>query len=258
MFESLDQFLKAQELKDDQAITVFFKDFADDAVYKFNEEQLYYPASLIKLFAAYMAQAKVQEQNQKQNFDEFTKSDINLAIKNSLKESDNDALSLLYDFISESNSGIYDAVSFADFKAARNLITQNFKAQGYSQDLALHNKCYSFAPYGCDLKLLEEQGSNQVSVSDIEKITSAIISEQPELLNFMARNGSCIQSEFIYQGLGGIDMDFYFSKAAWTSTVRHDVAYFSVEDKKYLLVILTKALSEQKDLVAQISSNLCL
>ena len=250
MFQSLEEFLKTKKLEDHQSIAISITNLNRKIEYKFNETEAFYPAILIKLFAAFYAAEKLVTTN----LEEFAFNDLNVAIRNSLEESDNDALSLVYDFISGSSSGVYDKKSFASFAKARNSITDYFQEIGFSNELALHNKCYSFAPYGKDLKLFLKQGSNKVLISDIEKIMNLIINKQSELLEFMLRSGECEQSEFIYKGLNEEKLDFFYSKAGWTTSVRHDVAYFSYNKEKYLFVVLTKGLSEDKELIPRLSS----
>lgn len=251
MFETLQKFISELELQDNQSVALSITNLDKNHRYVFNEEEEFYPASLIKLFAASLAKEKLSSCA----LDEFAVNDIKVAIRNSLEESDNDALSLLYDFISDSNSGVYDKKTFAKFPHARNSITKYFQEKGFSENLALHNKCYSFAPYGKDLKLFLKQGSNQILLSDIEKIMQLIISDE-ELLESMTRTGLDEQSEFIYKGLDENKIDFFYSKAGWTTSVRHDAAYFSYVGQKYLLVILTKGLSEDKDLIPKLSAQI--
>jgi hypothetical protein len=249
VFQKLKQFLNEFDLEDGQAISISCQNLDIKEKFLFNENETYYPASLIKLFAALRACEKINAEE----LDEFIENDLKVAIRNSLEESDNDALSLLYDFISDSQSGLYDKKTFAKFSQARKSLTKYFQEQGFSSELALHNKCYSFAPYGRDLKLFLNEGSNQVLISDLEKIIFQII-ENEELLESMLRDGDDEQSEFIYAGLDAKKLDFFYSKAGWTTSVRHDAAYFSFQGQKYLMIILTKGLSAQKDLVSKLAS----
>ena len=237
----LEDILNEYKLNSDQAISVLFASPQEKLLY--NETELFYPASLIKLFAASLAQASSNE------------AQIQTAIKASLKDSDNDALSLLYDFLTDTRSGpVKSDTETKEFIEKRLAFSKHFHDLGFSDDLKLHNKCFSFAPYGLDNELFQEHGSNQVSISDIESIMNLIIERQEILLEYMKRDGSDYQSEFIYKGIDKID--FCYSKAAWTSTVRHDVAYFSCEDEEYLLIIMTKGLSDQEDLITEIAQKI--
>ena len=231
VFSTLDQYLSNYKLDEGQAIAVTVSNLDDDQKYSFNEKEVFYPASLIKLFSAFYCQGKI------------TDNEAQRAIVASLKDSDNDALSYLYDCFSKE-----------DLLESRKFYTKYFSDQGFSQDLKLHNKCFSFAPYGKDQQLFQALGSNQVLISDIEMIMQKIIAERSELLDYMKRDGSDEQSEFIYQTLDVSKIDFFYSKAGWTSTVRHDTAYFSYQGKKYLMTILTKGLSEQKELIPYLAS----
>jgi hypothetical protein len=251
VFESVKSYIESLELKEHQSIALSVTNFDKKHHYIFNEDEEFYPASLIKLFAAVLAKEKLPEAQ----LEEFSQNDIQVAIRNSLEESDNDALSLVYDFISDSSSGIYDKKTFPSFAKSRKAIVKELQSKGFSDSLALHNKCYSYAPYGKDLKLFLKEGSNKALIIDIEKIMLTIINEQADLLESMLREGNCEQSEFIYKGLEGDKIDFFYSKAGWTTSVRHDVAYFSYQGQKYLLVILTKGLSEDKDFIPKLAQS---
>lgn len=252
MFDNLKSYLENLELREDQSLALSITNLDKSENYCFAEEEVFYPASLIKLFAAVLGTSKLAESK----LDEFSQNDIKVAIRNSLEESDNDALSLTYDFVSDSSSGLYDKKTFPKFSNNRKALTASFRELDFSDELAIHNKCYSFAPYGKDLKLFLNQGSNKTLITDIDKIMLLIIKDQSELLESMVRDGTCLQSEFIYKGLDDTKLDFFYSKAAWTTSVRHDTAYFSYLGQRYLLTILTKGLSEDKEFIPKLSALL--
>lgn len=251
MFKALEKFINELDLQEDQSLALSITNLDKNTSYSINEDEEFYPASLIKLFAAVQAQEILADTK----LDEFSQNDIKVAIRNSLEESDNDALSLVYDFISDSNSGLYDKKTFPKFSNNRKAIAKTFKTQGFSDSLALHNKCYSFAPYGKDLKLFLNEGSNKILLSDITQIMSIIIKDHFDLLDSMLREGNCEQSEFIYKGLNSSKLDFFYSKAGWTTSVRHDAAYFSYQGQKYLFVILTKGLSADKEFIPNLAKH---
>ncbi len=241
------------------------------------ESDLYHPASLIKLFNAYLAKYKLQTGathllkehlrgsntfGQKTHMD-----DVYDAIDAALRLSDNDALSYLVDFNSGACSGPrLDAAEFALFKRDRNSISDFFRNKsGYSKSLNMPGKCFSFAPYGREIQLSLEEGGlgrNSMIITDAVQIMKDIISDYPELLQSIRRkidNPADEQCQFIAKGLISHQekINYYASKAGWTSRVRHDVAYFKTPDEeKYILAIMTRGFSEYTELIPSITTKL--
>ena len=162
--------------------------------YHLHGAENYHPASLIKLFQAYLAKYKIQSnvvdfaREKIAETDSFASSnhmeDVYQAIEASLKDSDNDALSYLVDY----NSGVcsgprLDEEDFAIFKEARGELSEFFHGRGYSKSLNIPGKCFSFAPYGRETQLSLETGglgTNSISVQDVVQIMYAIKVDFPD------------------------------------------------------------------------------
>ena len=241
------------------------------------DDSIYYPASLIKLFAAFLTKFKIQ-----QNLKSFIKvrdpsdpefgsrstiDDLYDAVSETLKHSDNDALGFLVDFISDTTSGLrlFDG-EYDSFKAKRTSIEQFFRSRSYTEFLRLRNKCFSFAPYGRDRQLIYEESdevmSNRVSINDINKIMKDIKLNYPDLLPLMKRDFDDIEDEhikFIAAGLSEFrdDISEFYSKAGWTSKVRHDAALIKTNSgDEFLFVIMTRGLSKHNDLIPEIAREI--
>lgn len=235
----------------------------------------YHPASLIKLFHAYLAKYKIQSSAAdfaRQKIDESESfaspnhlDDVYQAIDAALRESDNDALSYLMDY----NSGVcsgprLDADDLEVFKEARGAVTQFFQQRGYSKQLNLAGKCFSFAPYGREKQISLEDGGlgrNRILIQDALQIMMAIRADFPELLLALKRDindDNDIQTQFIAKGLRDYkdSIKEFYSKAGWTSRVRHDAALIKTNDNKELItVIMTKNLSQFEELIPYITAK---
>lgn len=243
--------------------------------YHLHGAENYHPASLIKLFQAYLAKYNIQSnvadfaREKIAEPDSFASSnhmeDVYQAIEASLKDSDNDALSYLVDY----NSGVcsgprLDEEDFAVFKEARGELSEFFHERGYSKSLNIPGKCFSFAPYGRETQLSLETGglgTNSISVQDAVQIMYATKVDFPELLESLRRDLDDTEDEqvqFIATGLRcySDQIEAYYSKAGWTSRVRHDVAYIKTsKTEEYILAIMTKNLSECTDLIPEIAER---
>lgn len=240
-------------------------------------DSVYYPASLLKLFAAFLAKFKLQqnlkdliktrEPTEKEFGTRTIIDDVYDAIAETLRFSDNDALGFLVDFITETSSGTrLQGKDYELFKAKRTSIEEFFKSRSYTNTLRLRNKCFSFAPYGRDRQLVFEDGneikSNQVTIEDISKIFRDIKLNYPELYEFMKRdinNTDDEQVRFIAAGLNECKdhIKGFYSKAGWTSKVRHDGALIKFDNnKEYLFIIMTKGLSNYPELIPELSRKI--
>ncbi|MDA0771450.1 MAG: serine hydrolase [Cyanobacteria bacterium] len=243
--------------------------------YHLHGDENYHPASLIKLFQAYLAKYTIQS-----NVVDFAREkiaepdsfaslnhmeDVYQAIEASLKDSDNDALSYLVDYNSGTCSGPrLGEEDFAAFKEARGALSEFFHERGYTKSLNIPGKCFSFAPYGRETQLSLELGGlgrNSMSVQDAVQIIYAIKVDFPELLELMKReldDTEDEQTQFIAKGLRDYknQIKAYYSKAGWTSKVRHDVAYLKMQTgEEFILAIMTKNLSECVDLIPAIAQS---
>lgn len=258
----LSEFLNPLNLtsEDGANISLKLEDITNDLSFSYSLKTStgHYAASLIKLFHAYMAYKKLKESKP------LNKSELLRAIEESLKVSDNDALGYLMDFNSKTQSGLeLDGSEWLEFKNSRAKITSYFKELSYSDSLNLANKCFSFSPYGRDFQLAFAEdglGRNFLDIEDVSKIMHAIRQECPELLSYMRRDITDHEDEqlyFISKGLEPFinDISEIYSKAGWTSAVRHDTAFIYFKDgSKYLLTVMTTGLSSHKELISELSS----
>jgi hypothetical protein len=262
----------------DTNISIYLEELGDNNYIKSENlfpQEYYYPASLIKLFDAYLAKIRLQQQLPDLIKEKTPSSpsfgarnivdDVYDAIHESLKTSDNDALGFLVDFNSNTCSGLrLDAQEFLKFKNARKSISDFFIEQGYSADLNLANKCFSFAPYGRERQLVFEEnglGSNKLRIDDVARVMRDIIQNYPELLSSMSRkiaDQTDEQTEFIAKGLEPFadKVQAFYSKAGWTSRVRHDSAYIKMKNsQEFIFVIMTNNLSQFPALIPEITQE---
>ena len=195
--------------------SIYVQDLESGEVYQENPDTIYHPASLLKLFVAVMASKLLEDSKEKEQ-----------ALKASLKDSDNDALAYLVDEL------CYHHESYCKTKGRNNLnnillkrqsITKYFTDRGYSSQLRLHNKCFSFDYYGIEKQILEELGPNQITINDAAKIMLEIYNKHPKLLEYMQRNLNDQDDYQAHNFIGkSLEAQTFYSKAGWNSKVKHD------------------------------------
>ncbi len=214
---------------------------------------IFHPASLLKLFTAIavrdlMMQASGSKASstviitkaQREHVSKH-RTDLLKALEASLRDSDNDALHYLVDFISETQSGLeLEGAALDAFIHGRYLIHSFFTA-GYSSELRIPNKCFEVDYYGRDKQLLSVQ-PNQCTVQDVAQVMKAVMATKGteiDLAEMIKRKpGSDYQaSNFIAAALG-LKTEFY-SKAGWTSRSYHDACVFERGGDEHLMVVMT-------------------
>ncbi len=231
---------------------------------------VFHPASLLKLFVAVAARDLIMQAasfkpsssviisySQQEHLSKY-RSNLIKALEASLRESDNDALHYLVDFISETESGLeLEASALDKFVTGRYLIHSFFSA-GYSEQLRIPNKCFECDYYGRDKQLLNLQ-ANQCAIGDVAQVMKTLMASQGtdiDLTKMIKRspNADFQASNFIAAALGLID-EFY-SKAGWTSRSYHDACVFKHNGEQYLLVVMTEGGADKTKLNALVNSLL--
>lgn len=208
----------------------------------YNGDVPFYPASVIKLF--FMADVYATK---KQNMP-----DVGRALKNMIVESDNDATAYLVDVLADTTSSItLQGRALNRYIDRRRDINRRFQRLGYADSVSAMMKTWSFAPYGADLQVLGENRVNRnkltanATASLLLWIARRRAPSSEAMMTLLARplapqrDGENQVKEFIGEALP-TDAKLW-SKAGWTSEVRHDAAYFELADgRKLVLVIFTR------------------
>lgn len=199
----------------------------------------FYPASVIKLF--FMADVYA---TRKQNV-----ADVGRALKNMIVESDNDATAYIVDVLADTTSGVsLEGRALNRYIDKRREINRRFERLGYKDSVSAMMKTWSFAPYGRDLQVL---GENRVNRNKLTANTTAsmllwIVRRRAPSSEAMLgllhrplspqRDGENQVKEFIGEALP-TDAKLW-SKAGWTSEVRHDAAYVELASGRKLIVVI--------------------
>jgi hypothetical protein len=241
--------------------------------YSYRGLERIYPASIVKLF--YLV--AISEWLQKGMVAESP--ELNRAIRDAIVESSNDATSLLVDVLSGTTSGPeLPAAPFATWKQQRNIINRYFQALGWEEleSINLNQKTWGDGAYGRERAFLGEmmENRNMLTTDAVARLLHSIIGgvavssdrsqQMMKLLerSLNAKNLTEKQGENQIDGFLGESLPNnarLWSKAGWTSQVRHDAAYIEIPDlQPYLLVVFTegKTNSQNKAILPFISQSI--
>ncbi len=219
----------------------------------------FYPASVVKLF--YMTETYHQKQEKEP--------DVARALHEMIRLSDNDATAFILDTITDTCSGPeLDGRALRKFMEKRGVVNRWFGSMGY--DISAMAKPWSFGPFGRDKQLMggdDRPNRNRATSNSVASLLLWIVRRRavsPEASDAMLallkrplppEKEENQVVEFIGEALpSGSQL---WSKAGWTSEVRHDAAYFELPDKgkKLILVIFTRGLADDKTLVPSIAKR---
>lgn len=219
-----------------------------------------YPASIVKLF--YLV--AIHEWLEGKMIPESV--ELNRAIRDMVVNSSNDATSLIVDVLTGTTSGPeLPASPFDTWQHQRNIINRYFKSWGWEGLAAINvnQKTWCDGPYGRERvfigKMMENR--NMLTTNAVAQLLYSIIAgvavcskrsqQMMELLkrNLTPKNFNMMGEEnqvigFLGEGLPPSAQ--LWSKAGWTSKVRHDAAYIQIPGyQPYLLVVFTEGQDSQ-------------
>lgn len=220
----------------------------------------FYPASVVKMF--FMAEVFHQRKEKDP--------DVPRALQEMMHVSDNDATAYLIDVISDTASGPeLDGRALRKFIDKRRVVNRWLNPMGY--DISAMAKPWSFGPYGRDVQLMGGTGRPNRNRATANSFASMFLwlvrrravspAASDAMMALMARplNPPTKDENQITEFIGAAlppDAKLW-SKAGWTSEVRHDAAYIELPlGKKWIVVIHTRGAADDLKLVPAIAAKL--
>ena len=214
-----------------------------------------YPASVVKLFYLVVVQEWLEKAMIQPS------KELDRALTDMIVDSSNDATSLIVDILSGTTSGPQLTPGpFETWKYQRNIINRYYQSLGWEEMQAINlcQKTWGDGPYGRERAFYGEmfENRNMLTTDATARLLHSIIGgvavssgRSQSMMNLLKRS---LQLEELPQNsdenqvtgfLGGRlpQNSQIWSKAGWTSTVRHDAAYIELPDQRpYLLVVFTE------------------
>lgn len=229
-----------------------------------------YPASVVKLFYLVAVQEWLEKGMTPHS------QELERALSDMIVDSSNDATSLIVDILSGTTSGPeLPTRPFETWKYQRNIINRYYQSLGW-EELETINVCqktWGDGPYGRERAFYGEMldNRNMVTTNATAKLIHTIVGgvavsskRSQAMMNLLKRSlnpndlPTDVEEDQITGFLGGgIPQNAQiWSKAGWTSQVRHDAAYIELsEQRPYILVVFTegKANAKRRDILPFIS-----
>jgi beta-lactamase class A len=217
----------------------------------------FYPASVIKLF--FMADVYATKKE--------TIGDVDRALKEMIVVSDNDATAYLVDILAGTVPGPpLEGRALRRYVDRRREINRRFERIGYKDNVSAMMKPWSFGPYGVDRQVLgaNRENRNKLTANATASLLLWIVRRRApgshEMMSLLARPLAPQREEenqvkeFIGEALPAGAL--LWSKAGWTSEVRHDAAYIELPTgRKLILVIFTRGIADDLTLIPAIMRN---
>jgi beta-lactamase class A len=227
--------------------------------YSFRGSERIYPASLVKLFYLVAAFEWLQAGMISDS------SELQRALKDMIVDSSNDATSFVVDILTGTTSGPdLPTGPMETWQYQRNIVNRYYQSLGWPEleQININQKTWSDGPYGRERASVGElrDNRNMLTAEAIARLFHAIVGgvavssffceTMLSLLNRDLKNIPTDEDENQVTGFLGQNINpdsQYWSKAGWTSQVRHDVAYIeSPGVQPYLLVVLSEGINEQE------------
>ncbi|MGJ5632783.1 serine hydrolase [Nostoc sp. CALU 1950] len=227
-----------------------------------------YPASVVKLFYL-VAVNEWLEKGMSQ-----TSKELERALRDMIVDSSNDATSLVVDILSGTTSGPeLPTGPFETWKYQRNIVNRYYQSLGW-EELETINVCqktWSDGPYGRERAFVGEllENRNMLTTNAIARLLHSIVGgvavssgRSQAMMALLKRPLNDLptdrEEDQVAGFLGGgvTENAQIWSKAGWTSQVRHDAAYIELpEQRPYLLVVFTegKAQAKSRDILPFVS-----
>ncbi|OKH26241.1 serine hydrolase [Hydrococcus rivularis NIES-593] len=240
--------------------------------YSYRGDERIYPASIVKLF--YLV--AIHEWLEGGMIPEST--ELNRAIRDMIVDSSNDATSLVVDVLTGTTSGPeLPPGPLETWKYQRNIVNRYFQSLGWEElaQINVNQKPWGDGPYGRERAFLGEmmENRNMLTTNAVARLLHAIVggvavssARSQQMMDLLKRNldvatSSASDEENQVTGFLGEGLPTnaqLWSKAGWTSQVRHDAAYIEIPNRQpYLLVVFTegKADTKKKEILPFISRS---
>jgi beta-lactamase class A len=229
----------------------------------FRGNERIYPASVVKLFYLVAAQRWLEDKK-------ITESpELTRALRDMIVDSSNEATQYVLDVITQTTGGFeLPAKEMEEWQYKRNAVNRYFTSLGYS-NINVNQKTFCEDAYGRESVSRGPNGENRNKLTTdatarlmMEIVAGKLVPPaRTALMMDLLKRDTAKKSDTDDQGSGFTGMALQgregvklWSKAGWTSTTRHDVAYIEMPDgMKFILATFTSNHSADRDIIPTVA-----
>jgi beta-lactamase class A len=262
---TLDRFADKKLQESELSITLIdMRDPKRPVTASFRGNERVYPASVVKLFYLVAAHRWLEDKKIEQT------PELTRAIKDMIVDSSNEATQYVLDVITHTTGGYeLPPKEMEEWQYQRNAVNRYFAALGYT-NINVNQKTFCEDAYGRERVSRGPNGENRNKLTTdatarllMEIVTgkAANPARTAAMMELLKRDYAGTSSDNDDQGHGftGIALQGregfrLWSKAGWTSTTRHDVAYVEMPDGgKFVLATFTTNHSNDREIIPTVA-----
>lgn len=230
----------------------------------FRGNERVYPASVVKLFFLVAAHRWLEDKKIEDT------PELRRALKDMIVDSSNEATQYIVDVLSRATSG-YELPpgEMKEWQFRRDAVNRYFSSLGYT-NINTNQKTFCEDAYGREKVSRGPNGENRnkLTTDATARLLMEIVSGQsvtPQrsalMMDLLKRDYTVTSSDadsqavgFTGMALAGVKGARLWSKAGWTSTTRHDVAYLELPDGgKFVLATFTSDHAREREIIPTVA-----
>jgi beta-lactamase class A len=262
---TLDRFADKKLQENELSITLIdLRDPARPVTASFRGNERVYPASVVKLFYLVAAHHWLEDKKIEQT------PELSRALKDMIVDSSNEATQYVLDVITHTTGGYeLPPKEMEKWQEQRNAVNRYFSSLGYT-NINVNQKTFCEDAYGRERVSRGPNGENRNKLTTdatarlmMEIVTgkAANTARTAAMMDLLKRDYTGQSNDADDQGRGftGIALQGregfrLWSKAGWTSTTRHDVAYVEMPDGgKFVLATFTSNHSNEREIIPSVA-----
>jgi beta-lactamase class A len=230
----------------------------------FRGNERVYPASVVKLFYLVAAHRWLEDKKIEDT------PELKRALRDMIVDSSNEATQYVVDVLTHTTGGYeLPPKEMEEWQYQRNAVNRYFAGLGYT-NINVNQKTFCEDAYGRERVSRGPNGENRnkLTTDATARLMMEIVTGKAAnpartalMMDWLKRDYTGTSNDNDDQGHGftgialkGIEGARLWSKAGWTSTTRHDVAYVELPDgRKFILAIFTTEHANDRDIIPTVA-----
>ena len=262
---TLDRFVDKKLQESELSITLIdLRDAKHPVTASFHGNERIYPASVVKLFYLVAVHRWLEDKKIEQT------PELTRAVRDMIVDSSNEATQYVVDVLTHTTAGYeLPPKEMEEWQYQRNAVNRYFSSLGYT-NINVNQKTFCEDAYGRERVSRGPNGENRNKLTTdatarllMEIVTGKIANpaRTAAMMELLKREYTGQSTDLDNQGLGftgialrGRDGFRLWSKAGWTSTTRHDVAYVEMPDGgKFVLATFTTGHANEREIIPTVA-----